>query len=118
MASRFQNKLIAEGYCDTRGAAFCATVTQSPVGYGIVLLCVDGNILNLYNVDIASNVKQLLYKIELCKIKNLKIRSGFFMQLLRFEYAGHVFSFTNFVGVKPALRVIEQEADRDDIRTL
>ena len=29
---------------------------------------------------------------------------------IRFEYAGAVYAFTNFVGVKPALKVIEEEA--------
>lgn len=29
---------------------------------------------------------------------------------IRFEYAGSVCAFTNFVGVKPVLKVIEEEA--------
>ena len=55
---------------------------------------------------------ELLHEIPLERIKNLKIRTGFFSQVLRFEYEGAVFSFTNFVGVKPALEVIRQEAAR------
>ena len=55
---------------------------------------------------------ELLHEIPLERIENLKIRTGFFSQVLRFEYEGAVFSFTNFAGVKPALEVIRQEAAR------
>lgn len=112
MASAFQQRMISEGYCDSRGAAFCATATQLTDGYGMVLLCVKDNILNLYDVDMKSNVKQLLYSIELCRIEKLKIRAGILSQVLRFEYEGNTYSFTDFVGVKPALKVIEQEANK------
>ena len=112
MASKFQNKLIEEGYCDSRGAGFCATATQLPQAYGMVLLCVNGNMLNLYDVDMKSNAKALLYEVELCRISNLIIKTGLLSQKLQFEYEGFVYSFTNFVGVSPALKVIEEEANR------
>ena len=109
--TKFQDKLIADGYCDSRGAGFCATATKLPNGeYGFVALCVNGNSLNLYNVDMKSNIGELLYKVDLKEIENLKIKAGFFSQVLKFEYNGEVYSFTNFAGVKPALKVIEEEA--------
>ena len=108
---KFQDKLIADGYCDNRGAGFCATATKLPKGeYGIVALCVNGNNLNLFDVDMRSNIGELLYVVNLKQIENLKIRAGFFSQVLKFEYNGSTYSFTNFVGVKPALKVIEEEA--------
>ena len=64
--------------------------------------------LNLYDVDLKSNIGQLLYTVNLKKIENLKIRTGFFSQVLKFEYNGEAYSFTDFVGVKPALKVIEE----------
>ena len=110
--AKFQDKLISDGYCDNRGAGFCATATSLPRGeYGFVALCVKGSNLNLYDVDMKSNVGELLYEVDLKQISNLKIKSGFFTQILKFEYNGSVYSFTNFVGVKPALKVIEEEAN-------
>ena len=109
--SKFQEKLIADGYCDDRGAGFCATATQLPKGeYGMVALCVKGNTLSLYDVDMGSNLGQLLYAVELKQIENLKIRCNLFSQVLKFTYQGCTYAFTNVLGVKPALKVIEEEA--------
>ena len=112
--AKFQDKLIADGYCDARGAGFCATATSLPGGvYGMVALCVREHVLYLYDVDMRGNIGELLHEIPLERIENLKIRTGFFSQVLRFEYEGAVFSFTNFVGVKPALEVIRQPRGAD-----
>ena len=109
--AKFQEKLITEGYCDNRGAGFCATATKLPNGeYGMVALCVNGSKLNLFDVDMRSNLGDLLYEVDLKQIENLKIKAGIFSQVLKFEYNGYTYSFTNFVGVKPALKVIEEEA--------
>ncbi len=109
--AKFQDKLIADGYCDNRGAGFCATATKLPRGeYGIVALCVNGSELNLFDVDMRNNLGDLLYAVDLKQIENLKIRTGIFSQVLKFEYNGSIYSFTNIVGMKPALKVIEEEA--------
>ena len=109
---KFQDKLIAGGYCDNRGAGFCASAPKLPNGeYGLVLLCVNGNKLNLFDIDIRSNIGELLYVVDLKQIENLKIQAGIFSQVLKFEYNGSTYSFTNFLGVKPALKVIEEEAN-------
>lgn len=109
--AKFQDKLIADGYCDNRGAGFCATATKLPNGeYGMVALCVNGSKLNLFDVDMRSNLGDLLYAVDLKQIENLKIKVGLFSQVLKFEYNGYTYSFNNFVGVKPALKVIEEEA--------
>lgn len=109
---KFQDKLISDGFCDRRGVGFCVTATKLPKGeYGMVALCVNGNALNLYDVDMRSNIGELLYEVELNKVENLKIRAGFFSQVLAFSYKGASYSFTNFIGVKPMLKVIEEEAN-------
>lgn len=47
--AKFQDKLITDGYCDARGAGFCATATSLPGGvYGMVALCVRKHVLYLY----------------------------------------------------------------------
>ena len=108
--SKFQDKLVADGYCDYRGAGFCATATKLPKGeYGLVTLCVNGSNLNVFDVDMRNNLGALLYTVNLKQIEKLKIRTGFFTQVLKFEYNGYTYSFTNFFGVKPILKVIEAE---------
>lgn len=114
--SKFQDKLVADGYCDERGAGFRATAVPLPNGEcGLMVLCVKGNKLNLYDVDMESNPKKLLYEIDLSDIEKLKIRSDIFRLLLNFEYKGSAYFFysvTNFFDVKPALKVIEEEAGK------
>lgn len=111
--SPFQEKLAAQGYCDERGAGFCATATKLPDGeLGLVALCVKGNVLTVYDVDIRSNLGEMLYQVKLSEIEGLKIRCNIFSQVLRFNYLGDEYSFTNFLGVKPALAVIEAESGK------
>ena len=76
---KFQNRLVTDGYCDIRGAGFCATATNLPRGERVfVALCVNGSKLNLYDVvDMKSTLGELLYEVELKQIENLKIKSGF-----------------------------------------
>ena len=64
----------------------------------------------IHDVDMRNNAKDLLYQVELKKIQNLKIRTPLFIEVLRFEYQGAVFSFKNFLKVRPALDVIEEES--------
>lgn len=111
--SKFQDKLVADGYCDDRGAGFCARATKlsGKGGYGIVALCVKGHILSLYDVDLKSNIRGLLDTVDLKKLHDLKIRAGIFSQVLKFEYEGAQYSFTDFVGVRPALKVIQEESE-------
>ena len=110
--NKVQEKWVNEGYCDTRGAGFCANATRLPDGsYGIVALCVKGNTLGIYDVDMKNNMKELLFKVQLNRIEQLKIRSNIFSQKLYFVYNGGEYSFTNFIGVKPALKVIEEESN-------
>lgn len=75
-----------------------------------VALCVKGNKLGIYDVDMKSILGGSLYEVELKRVEGLKIRAGIFSQVLKFGYEGATYSFTNFVGVKPALKVIEEEA--------
>lgn len=113
MLSKYLEKLTSAGYCDIRGAAFCATATKLPGGeYGMVLLCVKGNALNIYDVDMKSNPGELLYSVELKNIENLKMRMWLLSQVLKFDYEGYTYSFTNFYGVRPALDIIAAESQK------
>lgn len=111
--NKFRDRMIAEGHCDERGAAFAAKCTKAPNGeYGLVLLAVKGNHLYISDIDFHSNVGDLFYDIELSKITDLKIRTFFFAPLLRFKYKGEVFSFTNMVMGNETLEVIKSEIEK------
>ena len=110
--SKLQEKLMADGYCDSRGVAFGATATKLPLGErGMVTLCVKDNTLKIYDGNM-QGLKSRLYAVELKDVKKLKIKAGLFSQVLKFEYNGNVFSFTDFWGVKPMLKVIKEEAKK------
>lgn len=110
---KFQDKMFAAGYCDARKAAFCAAATKLPKGKsGIVALCVKDDVLHIYEVDKRSNIGTPLFLVLLNRIENLTIKATWLEPLLQFKYDGHLYSFTNFIGVKPALRVIEEESQK------
>lgn len=112
--NKFQQSLIDQRYCDPRGAGFCATATRLPNGErGIVCLCVVGNTLKIYDIDLRNNLGQMLYQIKLSEISGLKMRCLLLSQVLKFNYQGQIYSFTNFYGVKPALKVIEEESQKE-----
>jgi hypothetical protein len=111
--SKFQQKLIDDGYCDEHGAGFCASATRLPNGeYGLIALCVKGNILSMYDVDMRNNIGACVYTVELSKIEGLKIKCNILSQILKFVYEGKEYAFTNFLGVKPALEVIKSESEK------
>lgn len=113
--SKFQQMLVDEGYCDARGAGFCATATRLPHGeYGIVALCVNGNMLNIFDVQgvVQAQMGRQLYSVKLSEVAGLKMHSNILSQQLRFLYEGEEYRFTNFLRVKPALMVIEEESKK------
>lgn len=108
------SQMQERGLCDGRSSAFCATATSLPGGErGIVVLSVNENKLYISDIDFKNGVKELLYSVPLSKAENLKIRCSILSQVLRFTYQGCVYSFTNFLGVKPMLEVIKEEANRE-----
>ncbi len=110
---KLQDKLYQLGICDDRKATFCATATNLPRGeHGMVLLAVKENKLSLYDVDMQSNPKDLLYTVPLNEIENLKYSTFVLTAQLKFTWKGEMFRFTNFAGVKPALEVIKTEAQK------
>ena len=109
----FQQKLLENGYCDSRGAGFCATVVRLPRGeYGLVSLCVKDHFLHIYKVDRKNNLGKQLYSIDLKKIENLRIRMNWsFSQVLKFDYEGALYAFTDFSDAEAVLQIMEQDAN-------
>ena len=110
--TKFQEKFIADGYCDKRGVVFSATATKLPLcERGMVTVCLNDNTLKIYHGNM-QGLTERLYTVELKDVKKLKIKAGLFHQVLKFEYNGGTFSFTDFFGVKPLLKIIKAEAKK------
>ena len=86
--AKFQDKLVSDGYCDSRGAGFCATATKLPNGeYGVVALCVnvkaevygnevfksEGNNIEKFWEEVNEKSKTLdMFEIESMREENVK----------------------------------------------
>ena len=109
--NKVSEKLVARGVCDGRGVGFAANAECLPNGsYGMVLLCLNGNELDIYDTDMHTEPGRLMYRIPLAEaevavkgllIKTLRIKTE------RFEYV-----FKNLMGLNPLLDIIKQESEK------
>ncbi len=113
---KYAQKMIAAGVCDERGAAFAATAVELPDGsFGMCLLGVRGNELQIYETDMRNNIGEKLYAIPLREVSGVSV-NRFLGELLkgyslRFTYNGFVYTFKNCFQQKDALAVIQKEAE-------
>ena len=108
--NKIQKSLIEKGCCDERGAGFAANADLLPNGtWGLVLLCVKGNDLLVYETNARTEPGRLLSRIPLCAVEELSIH-GLLIKKLSFTYKGFLYSFDNLIGLKKPLSVIEEEA--------
>ena len=120
MATKFQERIYSQGLCDERRVAFCVNATNLPNGeYGFVLLCVYGNNLNIYDINLKNEVGDRLYSVPLSKISGLKaitkgIRIYFSGRQLSFKYEGNEYAFKNFGKPNIEIDVIMEEASKKD----
>ncbi|MBO4501081.1 MAG: hypothetical protein J5760_02465 [Clostridia bacterium] len=117
MATAFQEKMFDLGICDERRAAFTPSARVLPGGeYGIVLLAVKGNALNIHGIE-KSEPQSLLYSVELNKITDLKIETGFPKLLftggrISFRYCGQLFEFVNCGRLSHETAAIREESQK------
>ena len=108
--NKIAEKLISGGYCDDRGVGFCANAELLPNGsYGMVLLCLKGRELDIYDVDMHTNPGRLMYRIPMESVEDLKVR-GLIFKSLKFKYNGFGYCFKNLLGLNAQLAAIEQES--------
>lgn len=113
--AKFIDKMVSEGYCDSRGAATCASIRSLPnwdSKLGIVLLCVKDGILSFYEIDFKSNVGKRVAFVEISKTENFIIIANLLVQELSFDYKGQHFSLTNFSNHKVLKKVFEEELNK------
>ncbi len=108
--------LIGLGYCDSRGAATCASVSSFPEGrrkkVGVLLLTVKDEYLHIYEVDLKSNIGDRVAYLEIKKMENFILKANMLIQLLAFEYEGEYYEFTNFVNHKKLKQAFAEEREK------
>lgn len=95
--------------------AFCmSSITKAPnEEYGLVLVCLKGDLLNVYDTNVRGEPGPQLYSIDLRKVTRLKFSGSRLFPYYRFQYLGANFAFTAGLASSPAL----QEAFRHYQRT-
>ena len=108
--NKIQEKLISGGYCDERGVGFAANAELLPNGsYGIVLLCLKGNELTIYDTDMQTNPGRVIIRIPLKEAEGLKVK-GLLIKSLKFKYRGFEYCFKNLLGLNAQLEIIAGES--------
>lgn len=113
--TKLGQQLFAQGLCDARGVAFVCTARETPYGVvGMVLLTVKENTLRIYEQTF-KGVGDLLGKVPLREIENLKLKADVLHMLLpgdtfSFEWQGGRFRFTNTGKLTYQAEAIRAEA--------
>lgn len=108
-------ELIAEGYCDARGAVVGATIVSLPnrkSKFRIVLLCIRDDFLYIYATDLKGNIGERVAVVEISKTENFILKANFWNQLLSFDYEGQHYEFTNFGAHKLLKQVFAEERSK------
>ena len=112
---RFLKDLMIRGMVDQRKIAYAAGARDLPKGeFGLCLLCICGNTLSVYELDIHRNVGKRLYVISLNRISGLKASSFLLNSHLIFQYDGFRYKFVDFGGGKPLIEAVRQEMSRPE----
>lgn len=96
---KYLDGLLIRGLIDTRKQAAFMNAKRLPNGeFGLCLLCLNGNILNIYDTDLKQTVGMLMYSIDLTKITNLKASAFPINSYLKFTYDGFDYKFVDCVA--------------------
>lgn len=113
--SKLMDKLLTEGYCDSRAAATCATIVSLPgwkKTFRVTLMCVKENYLSFYEIDLKNNVGERVAFVEIAKLENFVLKANLWTQLLAFDYEGEHYEFTNFGNHKVLKQVFAEERSK------
>lgn len=113
--AKFIDKMILEGYCDSRGAATCASIRSLPnwtSNLGIVLLCIKDGILSFFEYDFKGNVGNRVAFVEISRTENFIIIANMLVQELSYDYEGQHYGFTNFSNHKVLKKTFEEELNK------
>lgn len=106
----YLNKLLLRGLVDHRKMAVVASAKKLPGGeYGLCLLCLNQNILNIYDTDFSQNVGELFYSIDLKNVSDFKSSSFVFNRYMIFVYNGFTYKLCDFGNAKNFLEAVKSE---------
>lgn len=106
----FLNNLLSRGLVDNRKMAVGASAKKLPNGeYGLCLLCLYQNILNIYDTDFCQNVGELLYSIDLKNVSDFKSSPFVFNRYMMFVYNGFTYKLCDFGNAKNFLEAVKSE---------
>lgn len=95
---KYLDGLLIKGLIDIRKQAAFFSARKLPNGeYGLTLLCLKDNILNIYDTDLKQNVGILMYSVDLTKVTNFKSSTFMLNSYLKFTYEGNDYKFVDCV---------------------
>lgn len=104
------NTLYSDGILDYRKIMVAANAKSLPNGgQGLCLLCLNGNCLNIYDTNLKSELKELMYTIELNKTTQFKSSSFVLNSYIKFNYNNFKYVFRDFAGAKDFISAIKSE---------
>lgn len=108
----FSNKLLLLGHTDERAAVVIGKIS-SPGLYGMVLACVNKDVLRILDTDMSSRIGRVLLEFPLKKIEIEKARSFVLAPKLRFTYKGMHYELTNFNCAKEFIPIVLEENKKE-----
>lgn len=104
------NRLLVNGIVDSRKIAVVANAKKMPNGeFGLCLLCLKDQFLNVYDTDFSQNVGAHLYKVNLKEVSDFKCSSFVFNRYLQFSYQGFKYRAGDFGNAKAFLEAVQSE---------
>lgn len=76
------------------------------------MLCVNGNILSVYDTDFNQNIGRMMYRIALNEIKEVESSSFVLRRYLKFIYENRIYHFGDFGDAKRFNALILEEAGK------
>ena len=111
-ATEFSNKLLLLGHTDERAAVVTGRISGAGM-YGMVLACVNKDILRFIDTDLSGKIGRVVAEIPLKKAQIIKSSSFIFHPLLRIRYSGITYDLENFARAKEFIAVVKEENAAD-----
>lgn len=109
----FSNKLLLLGHTDERAAVVIGKISGAGM-YGMVLACINKDVLRLLDTDMSSKIGRVIAEFPLKKIEIEKTSSFVFGPLLRFNYRGVRYELRNFNCAKDFISIVLEENKRTE----
>lgn len=107
---QYLDNLLIRGIVDIRKQVVVASAKKLPRGeFGLCLMCLNQNFLNIYDTNMKQDVGELLYSVDLTKITNFKASSFVFNTYLKFTYSNFKYKIVGFARAKDFISAVTSE---------